>query len=251
MILLIGNCQIERLFYILTKVNAITNVRYFANTEALDPGIDFNSVLTTAREANLVIAQPILNTSHPLFVGSLKAENKNILFVPYIFVDGFFSMSSADMDSNKVYGGELLLQHADPRVDLGFSFEEFRKGNVNFENKLRLEASIEELRTRERVCSVEISDFIVGCYRYIRPLISHNHPTPELFDVYCRRIGDVAGLPIKALSDLAPMERVEYIFGRGVSVFSPYDAGALGVNYEYDDYWFVNGASLINRIANC
>ena len=148
MISLVGNCQIHRLQYIL-KINGISDFEYFANPPTLDPDLHPEHVLEHIARSSIVIAQPIQNLDHPPNCQVLQATNKNTLVLPYVFLDGLFSLSTADAAAIKIYGDEPILEIL-RTVDLGRAVEHFMNGMVDFQNAQRVEASLLDLEARER-----------------------------------------------------------------------------------------------------
>lgn len=243
MIVLIGNCQLDRLQYIL-MASGFSNLKYYSNTSKLDNNFDVENVLNACKNADLVISQPIIEKTNPLNYEVLASANKNTIFVPYIFIDGYFSLSSSDINSNKIYGEECLdtklIQH-----DFGFILESFKKGNLDFNLKSRLSNSIQELKNREDLCQIIISDVIEQQILEIPLLISHNHPSPYLFDIFVSRIFDLLETKYKPFNLQSAAQRIEYVFGTGSSVYSVYDAKALNSRNAFDDQWFNIGHMLL------
>lgn len=241
--LLIGNCQLERLMFVL-RVQGVQDVRYLANTSFLSEEFSAENVLNECARADLVVCQFIADQTNPLNYLAIKAANDNVVFVPYIFVDGIFSLSASESSMRKVYGQECI----DSEVlasDPGAAIEGFKRGHLNFDNIGRLERSVFELKLREQSCDVVVSDLIESQVRERMIMITHNHPSAWLFDVYCRRLFKFLSLPYTDLSQLDRAKGVEYFFSSGASVFSPYDALALNCRFSHDYQWFNIGHSLL------
>ena len=90
MILLLGNCQLQRMDYI-CKNNGI-KCEYIANTHRVDPKFNSDMVFEAIAKADVVIAQPIFNEFSPLNHKVISRIAKNAIFLPYVFIDGIFSL---------------------------------------------------------------------------------------------------------------------------------------------------------------
>jgi len=203
--------------------------------------------MSVAEKADVVISQPILNDNNPLYIDYLSKICKEIVYLPYVFVDGIFSLSSLDIGSPNILGSKYLEKYLDG--DIGNIFNEFLIGNIDFCNEERLSFSIQELFRREKLSdSIPIADVISDNYRKRKLMISHNHPEKWLMDILCARLFDRLGWNYIPYEKCSHRLRVDYMFTPGEAVLSPYDADKLGVNFPSDDQWWGIGHRLINRI---
>jgi hypothetical protein len=248
MITLVGNCQLHRMQYIM-ELNGIVDFRFFPNSDKLGEEFNEEAVKEVVSKSSFIVAQPIHNSENPLYFRELLSLNKNILFVPYIFIDGFFSLSASGTHAEYFYGEERVIPIIKER-GLDIAVNAMREGNIDFDNEARFQSSIDELKARElECCGVFISDAIISKYKDDNILTMHNHPSPELFDIFCHRIFEVLGIPYRELCSLTHGDKVAYVFDRPLRVFSPYDVERLGLNHAYDEQWFLNGRQVLAKLA--
>ena len=247
MIILVGNCQIQRLQWIF-RVNGITDFEYYANTDLLDANFDAALVLERVACGSVVIAQPILNPQHPLNHQALRSASRNVIFVPYVFLDGLFCMSVADAAATRVYGEDPVLE-VFRQCDMGRAVEDFRHGRIPFNNSQRLARSMAELMGREQeCCDVHISDVLQECLQDRLPMVTHNHPAPFVFDLMSERIFSLMGLKYIPYLQQPLGLQVDYTFSLEPRCLSPYDVDALQLRYPPDQQWFNIGFWIIRRL---
>ena len=249
MIALIGNCQIHRLQYVM-QVNEVPDYLFLANTELLGFGFDINTIIDTITNSEIVIAQPIMNPSHELYYKNLLSLNNNIVFAPYIFIDGVFGLSCTAALTGHIYGQEAVIDLIKEN-GLDKTVNKFRSGDIDFSNYARFSKSIAELQRREHeICSIPISDVILSEYRKKQIFTTHNHPSPWLFDIYCQRIFDKIGLKYRSMDSMNYHDKVVYAFDRNIHTFSPYDVLNLNLDYPWEDQWFVDGVNIMASLAS-
>ena len=249
MIALIGNCQIHRLQYVM-QVNEVPDYLFLANTELLGLGFDINSILDTITKSDIVVAQPIMNPNHDLYYKNLLSLNNNIVFAPYIFIDGVFSLSCTAALTGHIYGQDAVIDLI-KEDGLDKTVNRFRSGNIDFSNRTRFSKSIAELKKREHeICSISISDVIISEYKNKQLFTTHNHPSPWLFDIYCQRIFNKIGIKYKTMDSMNYHDKVVYTFDRNVHTFSPYDVLNLDLSYAWEDQWFGDGVNIMTSLAS-
>ena len=248
MITLLGNCQLHRLQYVM-DINGFTEYEYFANYDDPNLGYDVDLALERVVLNGVTLAQPVLNRESPLHYEKLRALNGNILFVPYLFVDGVYSLSGSGPLGSPLYGQERVQQLL---VEQGIDavINRFRNGEIDFGNVERFENSVAELQRREAgYCDLVMSDVILSEIKSHNLLATHNHPSTRLFDVFCSRVFKLLDLPYRPMSQRSHSESVVYAFSRTPRVFSPYDVENLGLRYPPDEQWFVAGHEILTHLA--
>jgi hypothetical protein len=245
MILLFGNCQLQRMSFI-CGLNDI-KCSYVANTERVDPEFNVDEVLQTVSEADVVIAQPIFNELSPLNHEVISRTAKSVKFFPYVFIDGIFSLSALATGSPHVLGQQYLAGHDED--SLHRLIVDFHLGLIDFKNQERFESSLKELERREKaVDCLPISDVIGENYKKRKLMLTHNHPEKWLMNVMCERLFKEMNWSYRNYDDSTHHQRVDYMFDAGETVLSPYDVDRMGLHFASDDQWFGSGWRLLNRI---
>ena len=248
MVLLVGNCQLHRLQYVM-DVQGFGGYEYLTNTPAMGLPFEPDRVLERIAGAGTVVAQAVMNEAHPLSYDALRALNPNILFVPYVFIDGIFSLSSVGPLGSYAYGQDRVDARV-AREGATASMQAVREGAVDFGNVERFAGSIAELKRREAVCgAVQVSDYILETYQLQCPVTTHNHPAPAVFDQFCGQVFRALGVPYRAKASSSHAEQVVYAFSQTPRLFSPYDVDALGLRYAADEQWFINGTDVLGHMA--
>jgi len=247
MILLVGNCQLHRINFICGLNNIKCN--YIANTDRVDPNFDTDAVMQAVSEADVVIAQPIFNEHSPLNYQMISENSKRVVFFPYVFIDGIFSLSATALGSHHVLGQQCLSGHDEDTLDR--LVVDFHLGLIDFKNKERFNSSLQELERREKsVGCIPISDVIRENYKRRKLMLTHNHPEKWLMDVMCQRLFEEMGWNYRNYQASDHYQRVDYMFDAGETVLSPYDVDRLGLSFESDDQWFSTGSRLLTRMWN-
>lgn len=227
------------------RINGI-GCNYLANTEWIDKNYETEKILDSLSKYNIVIAQPIFNKENPLHHSVISKLSSEVIFVPYIYLDGLYSLEATDIDSNSILGSDVLAPFLERSYDDMVGY--FQTGRIDFRCRERLDASLAELHAREKeVDSIVVSDFIEENW-HSRPLIiSHNHPNKWLMDLIAERLFRRIDRPYQSYDGLPHYQRAEYLFSKGEGALSPYDADRLGLEYEYDDQWWTVGRRLLHR----
>lgn len=247
MYLLLGNCQLQRMMFICGN-NGI-ECEYLANTERLDSNFDFERTLEAVESADVVIAQPIFNDDNPINHKAISSIAKEVVFFPYVYIDGIFSISSANVGSPVLLGQEIIDKYNGD--DLHYLIHDFIRGNIDFKNAERFGSSLDELTRRESVTdSIKISDIISDNYQKRQLLISHNHPEKWLMDILCSRLFSRLNWNYRSYTDSQHYQRVDYLFGAGETVLSPYDVDRMSLDFPSDDQWWTTGHNLLSRFWN-
>ena len=207
MVLLVGNCQLHRLQYVM-DVQGFGGYEYHTTAPAMGLPFEPDRVLERIAGAGTMVAQAVMNEAHPLSYDALRALNPNVLFVPYMFIDGIFSLSSI---------GPL--------------------GSI-----------AELKRRKAVCGTVQVSDYILETYQLQCPVTTHNHPAPAVFDQFCGQVFRALGIPYRSKASASHAEQVVYAFSQTPRLFSPYDVDALGLRYAADDQWFINGADVLGHM---
>lgn len=251
----IGNCQVSKLFCLFRRFNPQISTKYLTNTNKFGK-FDQDAIEQALDSADVVVSQPIMNNNNPLYFEKIKEKCKNrIVFIPYIFIDGIFSLVLAPKAlapreiSNGIpgfiYGGNVLdamftTDPSSPKDVIAAVIE----GQLNFNNRERFDATVGELVRREKFCDIPISDFILDQLPHRLPMISHNHPAPEVLIELYLRLADKLGL--SPLGAVTPPILELVTLGEKPRVFSPYDVDSLNLSYSYDQQWGYRTRHLVN-----
>lgn len=246
----IGNCQVSKLAILFRHFNPGIKFKYLTNTTRFGK-FDGDQIWDELKSSDFVISQPIMNKENNLYYENIvKEASGRIVFVPYIFVDGIFSLVQAprmnvSAGQGHIFGSEELERHFTPeQSSIRSALDLMRVGGVNFNNVSRFEGTMTELLRREKLCHVSISDFIKDMLPEKLPMISHNHPMPEVLVELYDRIAKVIGLNPKSPIDWVVTEQVT--LEEKPRVFSPYDAAALGLKCGHDLQWGNHARKLVN-----
>ena len=99
----------------------------------------------------------------------------------------------------KIFGERHILDHL-INNKIGMIIDDFLNGRINFDNENRIRNSMDRLILSEQHTKIIISDAI-NEFLYEKPLfLTHNHPTPFLFDIFAHRIFQTIGEKYKPLS---------------------------------------------------
>lgn len=247
----VGNCQAEAISRILKRSNPGLDVVY----ETVTPRYgDFNAdrCHENMQSSQIIVAQAIENRSNEFYRENLRnTYGDRLVFYPYIYCDGIFSMSFFPGGPNTQPYGVINFE---PILEslLQYGFQEtvmrFRKGDIEFNHAKRLSANIKTARANEKLTSIDwVSDF-EELLTNRRLMITHNHPNPELLKLISRKIADVTGL---RFSEVRPSDHLLYslvTLPNPGAIITPFAVSELGLKYDYDLQWFPTGRRLIAHI---
>ena len=202
--------------------------------------------------SDLIIAQAVENKDNEFSREKLHlAFQDRIVFYPYIYADGFFSMSFFPAGPNvQPYGVMNFEPVLESLLEVGFqeTILRYRKGDINFHHVERLEGNIEKARANERYISIKWVDDFEELIKSRRLMITHNHPNPELLNLISKKISGISGLNFR---EVKPDEHVLYslvTLPNPGAVVTPFAVSELGLKYDYDLQWFPTGRRLITHI---
>lgn len=205
------------------------------------------------QKADIIVSQPVMNKDSDSYYEKLQSMfGQKLLFAPYVYFDGIFSMSDAPQVLNPKYttivNESPVLTHLRAH-GLETTIRAYRTGNIDFQHKRRLNANFEGLRTRDKLCDIKILDLFQAEYKTKRLMITHNHPTPQVLDYITGKVAERIGLHYEPILQSDPVAYVEIVLARTETVISPWSCIDLDLQFTYDDQWYQDGVKMIKRIA--
>ncbi len=189
-ILFFGNCQVQVLSSWFGFDNGDWNVQFESVTSRfLQPTMTTEEVFDALSGFDVLVTNPIMNERNGFYHLHLKESMKgDTIFVPYVYVDGLFSLEiSYETWGEKIFGSDCL-SGQDVDRDFATICELFRRGEIDFNNCARFERTLAEMATRELYCNVHVADIIRGVVRDRLPISTHNHPSGFILDEMLRQI---------------------------------------------------------------
>jgi hypothetical protein len=200
-----------------------------------------------------IVTQPIMNEENADFQVHLRERfSGKITFMPYIWVDGLYSLCSKGPERNEGLAaiiGEEIVRESIQSQGLGRTMKNFETGALGMKHRHRFERCLAELERREAFCDVTVSGFLREHYRDQPLMITHNHPHPVLVNEIARQISERLGLAHKDIGPGAPRPYAAITLPEFGKVLSPYGVEELGLKYPYDIQWLRSGKNLIRQIA--
>ena len=251
----LGNCQVKAITGAMRLLYPAAEVEFFPNTPRVGDGpVDVPAVFGAVERADVLLAQAILNPRNPLSLDRLKeaVPAQKLVGVPYVYLDGLFSMTLAPTAPARPYGAILgsesiekeLEQHPVEEV-----LRRFRALEIDFGIQERLAATSAELRRRERLCGIRILPLIERQMRDVVVMTTQNHPAIPVLQAMLRRIARVLNLPVPRAEDWTPEMRAILKLPVPCTVVTPRDAEILGFTYAIRPHWQREGERLIRLIA--
>lgn len=205
-----------------------------------------------------IITQPVMNLENADHHEVLRSRFAGkITFMPYIWVDGLYSLCAAPGTRAKVamngkagiVGEDIIASHLRAH---GFAstWADFRSGNIDFDHKGRLERSLDELARREEFADVQVSPMIRDLYRDMPVMLTHNHPHPMIVNEIAAKLAARLELKWSPITRDDPLRFAAITLPEAGKVLSPYGASELGLKYDYDLQWMKAGRDLIGEIAD-
>lgn len=247
-----GNCQIEAISKIIENSNPDCQITYQTNTNR-HGNFDPEGLKKTLEDSDLIVSQAIANRGNEFSREQMEEKyGSKVIFAPYIFFDGLFSMSLALTSAKARPTGVLNhgpITDSIREVGLQRTMGRFRNGKLNLNHKERLNFNIEYSRVNESLCSFPwVDDFLDRFYEE-RSMITHNHPTPKILNMVAKKIADHADLAFRRVNpdDFVLYSKIS--LPNPGAVVTPMSKADIGFEFEYDLQWFPDSRNLINRIA--
>jgi hypothetical protein len=247
-----GNCQIEAISKILESSNSGCEITYQTNTNR-HGSFDPDGLRKTLDESDLIISQAIANRDNEFSKEQMTEKyGSKVIFAPYVFFDGLFSMSLA-LTSVKARPTGVLnhdpISESIKKIGLQRTLGRYRSGRLNLNHKKRLDFNIKYSRENEKLCSFPwVDDFLENFYSE-KSMITHNHPTPKILNMIAEKISNLTGLYFKEVNpdDFVLYSRI--VLPNPGAVITPMSKNEIGFKFDYDLQWFPESRNLINRVA--
>lgn len=250
-LLFFGNCQAEALASLTSLNNPGIEVEYTGSSDRVrryDP----------ARTAKLfdwcdrLIAQPIHNMDNPDNHVSMTARfGAKLVFIPYVYLDGIYSICRLPPGRNGTPGfvGDAPVRAELERHGLDTTLRRFRNGRLGFNHARRFERTLATLEEREAVAHVRVGDWIRDTYRRWPPMLTHNHPHPEMLNHIGETLAALLGVEFRRVTPEAPENWGMITLPDYGRVLSPQGVADLGLDYPPEPDWEETGTAFIREIA--
>ena len=199
-------------------------------------------------EADVVVSQAVANDTTTFNANDVRASaTGDVIFVPYVYIDGIASPEIiASKGKTVIRGADLLLKGQEGRKPIHI-FNDYCDGAIDMQCEQRVIGSIDRIREKEEVdCDLTISDYLTDTWRKQPTLYGINHPTqPVVFEMFRR-------LCVKTGWDYNPDHQNDPIaWGRralpaSTRSFTPHDAASMQIKYPCDTHWYGSGYKLLN-----
>jgi hypothetical protein len=246
-ILFYGNCQTQVVMKALRLFNPDVEMEYAGNSHRVTK---FNPERSRRlmEESDFIVSQPVMNKDNPDYVEILKEKlGEKVAFMPYIFLDGMFSISHAPNTPvlNDVVNGEVCKSEIE-NFGLQKALERFRRGETDFKHQERYQRNIALMRQRENFCQFKVVEKIVSYPG--RAMLTHNHPVPEILIHVASQVAEALNLPFRPAACLRPALHAHLTLSMFLTVLSPYTIEDVGLKCDPDLGWFENGTTLYRKV---
>lgn len=251
----LGNCQTKAITGAMRLLYPSISIEYFPNTSRVGDGeVSVPAILEAAERADVVLAQAIMNRQNPLALSRLREviPRNKLVGVPYVYLDGLFSMTLAPTAPQRPYGailGSEIVEQELERQPLPEVLRRFRAGEIDFKVQERLAASSAEMKRREKPCAITILPVIEQKMRNIVVMETNNHPSVPMLQAMLRRLARHLNLRVPEPGDWTPDLRAVLKLPVPCTVVTPRDAETLGFTYPIRPTWQQHGERLIRTIA--
>ncbi len=202
--------------------------------------------------ADLVVAQAVEGST--TFFNSqdlMQATSGDVIFVPYIFVDGIASLESYGLrGGSKILGSEQVLDGQEGRSHADI-FDDLCRGHIDMQNRTRIDASLTEMsKMEEAVCDLQITDYIAETYRDKPSFFGVDQPAPHiLFEVFRKLCAEMA-LEFDKSFGRDPVMIGRHALPLVQRAFTPVDVEALKIQYGCDPHWYRQASKLLTLVLN-
>ena len=246
-VLFLGNCQVNALRGLFREMYP----QQAADFQTITPfwgKYDEAQTRALLADANLVISQAIANPDTPFNTRDVLASTKGeVVFVPYIYVDGLASLEIvASKGKTVIKGADVLLDGQAGRKPIHI-FQDYCDGQIDMQCSARVNASLVKMAEKEAAdCDLVISDYLRETWRKQPTLYGINHPTQDVvFEMFRRLCDHVGWVYDPALRD-DPIAWGRRALPLGQRSLTPYDVAAMGLQYPADSHWYGQAYKLIN-----
>ena len=242
----LGNCQVNAMrglcrdMFPEIKASFQTITPYWGEYDEV-------GVRAALETADLIISQAIENPTTTFNVADVRASSRGeVVFIPYVYVDGLASLEIiASKGKSVVKGAELLARGQEGRRDLHV-FNDYCRGAIDMQNLARIEMSLMKMAEKEAAnCDITISDYIRETYQDQLQLYGINHPAqPVLFEMF-RRLCDRVGWAYDSAIAKDPVIWGKRALPSSQRALTPVDVEKLGLRYGPDPHWFGQAHKLV------
>ena len=254
-ILFYGNCQTQVTMACLALSNPDVAFEYAGNSNRVAL-FDPERTLRLMDWCDHIVTQPVMNLSNPDHHDGLRARFAGkITFMPYIWIDGLFSMClipEIQPGSAKGAGfvGETHVTDHLQSVGFAQTLVDFQSGSIDFHHARRFETSMTELARREGFADVAVTPFVRHHYRDQQVMLTHNHPHPVLVNEIARQIAARLALNHRPVTPDDPAAYAAITLSEFGKILSPHGVRDLGLRLPYDLQWLRQGQKFIAQIAD-
>ena len=242
----LGNCQVNAMRGLCREMFPELKASFQTITLYWEK-FDEDATRQELAEADLVVPQAIANPTTTFNVDDVRSSAQgDVVFVPYVYIDGIASLEIiASKGKTVIRGADLLLRGQEGRKPVKI-FNDYCDGVIDMECEARVLGSIERIAEKEAAdCDIKIADYLAATWRKQPTLYGMNHPTQtvvfEMFKRLCEKVGwdyneDHQNDPIAWGRRALPASQ------RG---FTPNDAKTMGLEYECDTHWYGQSYKLL------
>lgn len=248
-LLFFGNCQAETVATALRFWNSDDEITYAGNSNRV---ADFDPDRThkLMEASDIVIAQAIQNKNNPDHFEKLRDRlGDKVLFMPYIFIDGLYSMSESRNEKTFLGGvvGDAALRDIFEKLPYHEVIEKFERGEIDFKHAERFNSSLDRLDRTETHCDFKVGALLRENCLTKRTMLTHNHPYPSVICDLSRQIAKQLTLKWQNIARRDPLKLSQITLPVAGRVLSPYTIQDLGASYAYDMHWRHQGVGLIKK----
>ena len=163
-----GNCQGGQFHNILAQLLPKDDfeLRYFSNNIRTGGVKSSDEILNAIKNCDILLYQPLGDNHNELSSKNLEmiCEGKKVSF-PYIFNSGIYSLCHAPFVKKHesygfIYGEEAIIKLLNAGVDIKGIIHRYKNGEINFNLESRYYNCLNEMKSREVMMDIKISDFI-------------------------------------------------------------------------------------------
>lgn len=245
-ILFLGNCQVNALRGLSREMFPKQKIGFRTITPFWGK-FDEAETRRELAEADLVVSQAIENSTTAFNMDDVRASTKgDVVFVPYVYVDGIASLEIiGSKGATVIKGADQVLTGQEGRK-LIHIFNDYCDGKIDMQGAARVQASLTKMAEKEmRGCDLRISDHLAETWQREPTLYGINHPTQHVVFEMQRRLCDHLNWTFDA--DLAndPVAWGRRALPFAQRALSPVDVEVLGLQYACDTHWYGQGYKLI------
>ncbi|WP_167369049.1 WcbI family polysaccharide biosynthesis putative acetyltransferase [Methylobacterium brachiatum] len=236
-----GNCQLGVVAEHISIICEHVGAKYLSNNARTG---NFKGELETYKElidADIIVCQE-LDANHGRLSISYLKENfygKQIITVPYIFNSGMTNVGYAPMSAKysfgEIYGQEEIMHILDREEAASSVISEIEQGN-DLGSISRFKQCATELRAREASLDVKVSDFMTERHQDMLLMLTHNHPTNEVFAHVAEQICGILGIGHNS-SVLELIRKADNNLPYNGAPYTPQDALRHGYKFGFHQDW--------------